>query len=132
LNTFVLLLGLCGVGYCGDIVSQVLIKSQKSWDGELLPKYKEGQPEITIIKVSIPAGARLRMHYHPVINAGVLLKGELKVITKDGKTLLLKAGDPIVEVVNTPHYGVNEGESDAEIIVFYAGTVEEPITVYEK
>jgi hypothetical protein len=58
-----------------------------------------------------------------VINAGVLMSGQLTVETTDGKVLHLKAGDPIVEVVNTLHYGINEGTVPAEIVVFYAGTV---------
>jgi hypothetical protein len=45
--------------------------------------------------------------------------------------LHLKAGDPIVEVVDTWHYGKNEGNTPAEIIVFYAGTPDEPITIKE-
>lgn len=66
-----------------------------------------------------------------MINAGVLISGELTVLTKDGKTMHLKAGDPIVEVVNTLHYGINQGNVPAEIIVFYAGTIDMPITVVE-
>jgi quercetin dioxygenase-like cupin family protein len=64
-----------------------------------------------------------------VINAGVLISGQLTVVTKDGKTLHLKAGDPIVEVVNTFHYGINQGKVPAEIVVFYAGIIDTPITV---
>jgi quercetin dioxygenase-like cupin family protein len=71
------------------------------------------------------------LHQHPVINAGVLLQGELTVETNEGKTLHLKAGDPIVEVVNTWHYGINEGDEPAEIIVFYAGVQGKPITTKE-
>ena len=63
--------------------------------------------------------------------AGVLLSGELTVITEDDKKLLLKAGDPIVEVVNKRHYGKNTGKGPAEIIVFYAGSPATPITVKE-
>jgi quercetin dioxygenase-like cupin family protein len=96
-----------------------------------LPAYLPGQPQITILRISIPAGARLDIHSHPVINAGVLISGELTVLTKDGKTLHLKAGDSIVEVVNTLHYGINQGDVPAEIIVFYAGTIDIPITVVE-
>jgi quercetin dioxygenase-like cupin family protein len=58
-----------------------------------------------------------------------LLKGELTVVTENNETLHLKAGDPIVEVVNKWHYGKNEGNEPAEIIVFYAGTRDTPITV---
>jgi quercetin dioxygenase-like cupin family protein len=56
-----------------------------------------------------------------VINAGILLKGELTVVDEKGNVLKMKAGDPIVEVVNTVHYGKNEGDEPVEIVVFYAG-----------
>ena len=112
-----------------NVVVETLAKSGSSWDGEVLPEYPKGKPEITILRIKIPAGAELPMHEHPVINAGVLLSGELTVVTKDKKTLHLKAGDSIVEVVNKAHYGKNEGTKTAEIIVFYAGTVDKPITV---
>ena len=69
---------------------------------------------------------------HPVINAGVLLKGQLTVITKDKNILHLKAGEAIVEVVDTWHHGKNEGKTPAEIIVFYAGIAGKPITIKKK
>jgi quercetin dioxygenase-like cupin family protein len=112
-------------------VVKQLVKSTQSWDGKALPAYPQGQPEITILRISIPAGTRLDTHRHPVINAGMLISGQLTVVTSEGKTLHLKAGDPIVEVVNTSHYGINEGKVPAEIIVFYAGVHKKPITVVE-
>jgi len=112
-------------------VVQKLVKTTQSWDGETLPAYPQGQPEITILRITIPPGTRLDTHRHPVINAGVLISGELTVVTAEGKTLHLKAGDPIVEVVNTLHYGINQGKVPAEIVVFYAGTIDTPITVVE-
>ena len=77
-------------------VVKELVKSTQSWNGELLPAYPQGQPEITILRISIPAGTKLDTHSHPVINAGVLISGQLTVMTADGKTLHLKAGAPIV------------------------------------
>lgn len=112
-------------------VVKQLVKATRSWNGDLLPAYPQGQPEITILRIGIPAGTRLETHSHPVINAGVLTRGQLTVVTKDGKTLHLKAGDPIVEVMNTAHYGINQGDVPAEIIVFYAGVSGRPITVAE-
>ena len=112
-------------------VVKQLVKTSQSWNGDFLPAYPQGKPEITILRISIPAGTQLDTHSHPVINAGVLISGQLTVVTTDGKTLHLKAGDPIVEVVNTLHYGMNEGKVPAEIVVFYAGVVDTPITVVE-
>ncbi len=108
---------------------EVLAKTSSSWDGNALPEYAKGKPEVTILKITIPPKTDLPLHIHPEINAGVLLKGELTVVTEDDKTLHLKAGDPIVEVVNKWHYGKNEGNVPAEIIVFYAGIQDMPITI---
>lgn len=100
---------------------QVISKSSSSWDGKALPNYPKATPEITILKIKVAPGVSLPMHRHPVINAGVLVSGALTVVAEDGKILRLKAGDGIVEVVNTWHYGKNEGDSPAEIVVFYVG-----------
>ena len=108
-----------------------LVRSEQSWDGAPLPAYPAGQPEITILDITIPPGAKLPVHQHPVINAGVLIKGVLTVVTREGKTLQLRAGDPIVEVVGTWHYGINEGTTPAEIIVFYAGKTGSPLSIKE-
>ncbi|HAR96414.1 MAG TPA: cupin domain-containing protein [Deltaproteobacteria bacterium] len=119
-------------GQATPVVKEELVKTTQSWDGKALPAYRQGQPEVTVLRITIPAGARLEAHHHPVINAGVLTRGQLTVVTTEGKTLYLKAGDPIVEVVNTGHYGINHGSVPAEIIVFYAGISGSPITVIEK
>lgn len=111
------------------ITVATLAKASSSWDGTQLPSYPKDMPEVTILRITIPAGTTLPLHKHPVINAGVLLSGELTVITEDDKRLLLKAGDPIIEVVNKWHYGKNTGKSSAEILVFYVGSPATPITV---
>ena len=114
-----------------DAKTQVitLVKTDKSWNNVPLPKYPEGNPEITILKIIIPPKTQLPLHKHPIINAGVVLKGELTVISETSDTLHLKAGEPIVELVNTWHFGINNSTETVEIIVFYAGMKEIPITV---
>lgn len=110
---------------------QVLAQTTRSWDEQLLPPYPEGQPEVTILKITIPAGAKLPLHTHPVINAGVLIQGELTVTTEHDEVLILKAGEAIVEVVDKWHHGQNQGSEPAKIIVFYAGIEDKPVTVSE-
>ena len=111
------------------VQSQTLAKTTQSWDGSKLPAYPAGQPEVTILRIQIPPHTELHLHKHPVINMGVLMRGRLTVVTDSGETLHLRAGDAIVEVVDKWHYGKNEGDSVAEIIVAYAGVQGEPITV---
>jgi quercetin dioxygenase-like cupin family protein len=109
--------------------TRVLAKSSSSWDGTPLPQYPRSQPEVTILRITVPPGMQLTMHKHPVINAGVLLKGQLIVVTEDERRFALETGDSIVELVNQWHYGMNQGDQPAEIIMFYAGTPGVPITV---
>jgi len=107
----------------------VLAKTSVSWDGSNLPQYLQGKPEVTILKITIPPNTALPIHKHPVINAGILLKGELTVVTEEKKIIHIKAGDALVEVVNKWHNGRNEGNEPAEILVFYAGIQNTPITI---
>ena len=50
------------------------------------------------------------------------------MVTEDNNILHVNAGESIVEVVNTWHYGKNEGNTSVDIIVFYAGIRGRPIT----
>jgi quercetin dioxygenase-like cupin family protein len=112
-----------------DVDVSVLAKSTKSWDGSTLPAWPKGQSQVTILRIRIQPGVRLPLHSHPVINAGVLISGSLTVTTESGDKLYLKAGDPIIEVVNKWHYGANEGSEVADIIVFYAGVEDSKLSI---
>lgn len=115
-----------------DLKVRTVVKSTKSWDGKTLPAYGEGQPEITILEIEVPPKTKLPIHRHPYINAGVLISGQLKVVTEKEEVLILKSGDPIVEVIGKWHYGMNEQATPAKIIVFYAGIKDEPTTIKKK
>lgn len=108
---------------------KTLLKTTKSWNGTPLPAYNSENPEITALSITIPPNTKLPVHRHPVINAGILLRGELTVISEAGDTLQMKAGDVIAEMVNQWHHGENNGSEPAEILVFYSGNVDMPITV---
>lgn len=114
------------------VEARVLIKTTKAWNGSTLPGYGEGQPEISIVRYRFEPGAAIPMHMHPVINAGVLLKGELNVITQSGEKLTVKAGEPLVELFKEWHYGANPGSEPVDLIVVYAGTVGTPLVVREQ
>ena len=131
-SLWLILFSSCAVKRNQKIEVIKLVETTKSWNGDKLPSYPEGKPKITVLKITIPQKTTLHRHYHPVINSGILLKGELKVVDIDGNILNLKTGDVIVELVNKIHYGVNEGNKPVEIVVFYAGTEDLPITVIEK
>lgn len=126
-----LLIGISSLGFAAgsEIQMEELVKTTKSWDETALPAYPQGQPEVTILKITIPPGGQIPMHSHPVINAAVLTKGKLTVETIDGKVLHMETGDAMAEVVNKGHTGKNGGSEPAEIIIFYTGIKDQPITV---
>lgn len=109
--------------------AEVLVRTTRSWDGSTLPTYPRATPEITILRIRIAPGATLPVHKHPFINAGVMLQGQLTVVSEAGDTLHLKAGDTIVELVEKWHYGRNDGDETVELVVFYAGIGGLPVTV---
>ena len=118
---------LCGLSLSAqELKIEILAKTTKSWDGSTIPPYLSGQPEITILKITIPSQAIVDWHNHPVILMGYLLKGELTVESAEGKTVVFKEGDTVVEIVNKLHRGINRGKNPVEIIVFYAGNVGVP------
>jgi quercetin dioxygenase-like cupin family protein len=114
-----------------QIEFSVLQKSSTSWDAKPLPDYLDGRPEITVVKVVIPAKTNIATHKHDVINFGYLVRGQLKVTSEDGQTLTLNEGDTIIELVNSWHSARNEGETDVEIIVFYLGPSTRPLAIYK-
>lgn len=133
LGALLVVFSLCAPAFAKELIEvKELAGTQKSWNGALLPAYPEGQPEIRILSITVPPGEKLAVHQHPVINAGVLLSGHLRVHTTDGKMLDLIAGEAIVEVVNTWHWGESIGPDPAHIIVFYAGQTDLPVTVTQK
>ncbi len=99
-----------------------LAETSCSWDGATLPNYPATTPQITILRYTFPPHQVLPAHRHLVINCGVVLKGELTIVTTDGRERTFKAGDAVVEMVGTVHSGENRGDEPVELIMFYAGT----------
>ena len=106
-----------------------LVNSTKELDGQSLPEYPDGQAEIKVLRINIPSGVTLPWHYHPVINAAVILKGNLELYLEDGRTKVFGPGEALVEVVNTVHAGKSIGNDDVELVVFYAGSKGQSTTV---
>jgi quercetin dioxygenase-like cupin family protein len=111
---------------------ETLVKTNQTWDGTVLPAYPTSSPEISVLRFNIAPGAQLPPHYHPVINVAYVIKGELTVTTEQGLKKQLRAGDALVELVNQIHFGKNEGTEPVELVVVYAGTDGQKITVLEE
>ena len=120
-----------GAAALGVTVEELANASQQ-WDGQLLPDYPRGQPQVKVLRIGIPSGVVLPWHTHPVINAAVILRGTLALNLKDGTTKLFQTGEAIVEVIDTVHTGQAIGAEDVEVVVFYAGVEGVPTTVLQQ
>ncbi len=105
----------------GVAISRV-VETAASWDGAPLPSYPRGAPRVTILRATVPPHTALAMHTHALVNAGVILRGELTVIAETGAQRMFRPGEGIVELVGTRHYGENRGDGELELVMFYAGT----------
>lgn len=108
---------------------ETLSRSDRSWNGDLLPKFNDVQAEVTVLRITVPAGVSLPRHFHPVINAGVLLQGSLRVESDDGASQSLQPGQALIEMVNKVHRGVSLGPEPAVVVVVYVAPKGSPITV---
>ncbi|UVJ44339.1 cupin domain-containing protein [Pseudomonas sp. LS1212] len=103
------------------IESQIVLRSSSSWDGTPYTAYPAGRPELTLVKIRIPANAEMQWHTHPIPNMGYVLSGEILVEARDSnQRKSLKQGDALAEMVDIVHRG-KTGEHPVELIVFYAG-----------
>ena len=109
--------------------SEIVIETDSHWNKQVIKPIHIEHPQITVLRITIPAGERLAMHKHPILNIGYLTKGELTVRSENGDVLVLKPGDPIVELVDIWHYGESTGSEDAEIVVTYVGDEEDPLSI---
>ena len=106
-----------------------LIRTTRSWDGRELPDYLKGRPEIVAVKYEIPAGQKLGWHHHPVMNHGILVQGELTIVSEDGTEKVVHEGEVVVEMVGTVHHGENRGTKPVILYMFYLSQPGMPLSV---
>ncbi len=106
-----------------------LIRTSQSWDGVELPDYFHGRPELAAIKYEIPAGQKLAWHHHPVMNHGILVQGELTIISENGTEKVVHEGEAVVEMVGTIHHGENRGAKPVILYMFYLSQPGLPLSV---
>lgn len=113
------------------VQSETLLRTGSSWDGEPYKSYPAGQPELSILKITLAPRTELQWHSHPIPNAVYIVSGELTLERKkDGKKQHFAAGQAVSETVDTFHRGVAGNDEPVVLIVFYAGSPGVPLTQY--
>ena len=108
--------------------SETLLRSSSSWDGEPYKSYPPGQPELSVLKITLAPHTQLEWHSHPIPSAAYIVAGELTVERKrDEKKQHFTAGQAVSETVDTLHRGA-AGNEPVVLILFYAGRPGVPLT----
>jgi quercetin dioxygenase-like cupin family protein len=126
---------LIATGLCASepqIKVEQVLQTTQSWDGTPYTSYPAGQPQVTVLKITIPPNTALHWHRHPVISVAYVLSGHLTIEKKDtGERTILQPGQALAETVETTHRGFTTDEP-VELIVFYAGQSGLPLTINQE
>lgn len=103
------------------IVAVQVLKSSEAWNGQHIDAYPQGEPELTVMRLTIPAHSSLPWHTHPMPNACFILSGTLVVEDKEtSEQQTFQAGEALNETVNSAHRGFTLN-TPAELVITYAG-----------
>ena len=79
----------------------------------VVPQY----PDVIVSIATFPPGARLGEHQHPYPHYVYVLQGVLTVVnTQTNKTFEAKEGSFVVEMMNSWHYGINNGAVPVKLL----------------
>lgn len=73
------------------------------------------------MRYTIQPHTKMAVHRHSIINGGVVLAGELTIVSETGEEQTFKAGEALVETTSTWHYGHNRGDVPVVVVIVYAG-----------
>ncbi|VVE36157.1 hypothetical protein PHO31112_03892 [Pandoraea horticolens] len=109
------------------ISTETLAKSATAWDQTGYAAYPSGTPEPTLVRITLAPNTRLDWHTHPMPAIGYVASGHLTVERADnGAQRAFVAGQTVTELVDVPHRGWSS-DAGAELLVFYAGSVHQPL-----
>lgn len=120
---------LSGLSFAGEVKVEELVKSTNSWNGVSLPDEDGSETEVTVLRITVAPHTKLPMHFHPVINVAYILEGKLTVIAKSGERKTIGSGEPLIELVDQDHFGINETNEVVKLIVVYVGEKGQPVTI---
>jgi len=113
--------------YDTGVTSSPLIKSTTASNGQKVAYPHTQNAEVTVMAVEIAPGRETGWHSHAIPVYAYVIAGKLAVELEDGKRYEFSEGQAIIEVVNTPHNGINIGNVPVTLIAFYTGVQGMPI-----
>lgn len=115
----ILVLALCGATQAADtpkVDVHPIARTNTTVTGQ--PIVVPDRPDVLVSIATFPPGARLPEHQHRFPHYVYVLEGVLTVVNTDAnKAFDVKAGDFVVEMQDTWHYGINNGTVPVKLLV---------------
>lgn len=107
--------------YNEGVQVQPLLKTGLTSIGQKIVYPTFPDSEVTIARVTIPAGKETGWHKHGFPVFAHVMQGTLTVEIEGGETLRYKTGSALAEVIDTYHNGRNEGTDEVVLTAFFMG-----------
>jgi len=104
------------VALAGSPQVTVLADTDKTVTGQ--PIVSPDHPVVKTTIITFQPGEKTAVHKHPFPHYGYMLEGTLTITNSEtGKSFEMKAGEFLVEMQNTAHYGENRGNIPVKILI---------------
>jgi quercetin dioxygenase-like cupin family protein len=101
--------------------TQELLSTGTTVVGETIHYPDSGPARVTASIVTIAPGADTVLHKHPVPMVAYILEGEVTVDYGEKGRKVFRQGEAMVEAMDTPHRGMNLGNSLVRILTIHIG-----------
>jgi len=115
--------------YNSQVQTTELLKTTQNAAGQDIVYPSTAHPQVTGLKVKIPAGSETGWHSHTVPGYAYVLSGSLTLQYDTGLPRVFKAGEAFVEASGILHNGRNQGAEDVVLVVFFTGEVGSAFTL---
>ena len=122
------LLSAGSIGSDGSVRAVEVLRTSQTWAGSPFT-FPQGPSEIVGVTVELAPGGETGWHSHPVPSFAFVMAGTLEVELANGTVKRIQSGEAFSEVIDLEHNGRNVGHEPAKLIVFYAASREQAITL---
>lgn len=124
---------------CGNLFAQyqsvikveTIFKSDTTSIGQKIIYPNSENNEVTIARITIPAGESTGWHLHEFPVFAYIESGTLTVKFEGGEEKNFTANSGFAEVINLLHNGYNSGKEDLILIAFFLGEKGKPLSKHK-
>jgi quercetin dioxygenase-like cupin family protein len=114
--------------YNSGIKLEPLLKTDTTSIGQKIQYPTFDNVEVSIYRITIPAGKSTGWHFHTFPVFAYIEKGTLTVEIKNRKKLTFIQGQSFPEVINIQHNGINNGKEDVVLFAVFLGEKGKPLS----